>query len=164
MRSYQLAALLGFAAALSQTSPAAPSFSGTYRIAVCKSEPCSVDDVTNAVVHGYVVLNDAPIDPSTVPSDAASRLRRNSVIPSWNACFALNGSSGIARTYAGIGGAAFTVWSIIDSTRGIVQFRLFQSPDSNHTTRATLTGPDLRGVGTSFGAGVAARMERGAMT
>jgi hypothetical protein len=149
--------VFGFAvASLAVAQP--PRLSGTYRIAICKVEPCSVDDTTNVVVGGILVLSDSQVTPAHFPeatvrrmTNSANRWRREGT----NACFALQRRRLEPRTYAGIGEVALTNWTAVPGNPASVDFGLYRSPDAGNRVKATITAGALRGTGTSSGAGVA---------
>src|SRR6185503_416858 len=134
--------------------PARAQVAGTYRIAVCKSAPCSPADTTHALVWGLLVLNDAPLPFASLPDSARRLLLRYTVPARSNACYALSRARGDVPTYAGMSGAGTTRW-LRDSTSGALEFGLYRSPDAQHSVRAVLQGNTLSGTGSSSGAGAA---------
>ena len=150
--STRLAVLTMLAACALAAGPAAGQVAGTYRIAVCKSAPCTPADTAHALAWGLLVLNDAPLPFASLP-DSARRLRVQYSVPARNnACYALSRAPGNARTFAGIDGAGTTRW-LRDSVSGALEFKLFWSLDAFHSVRAVPRGDTLRGTGMSWGTG-----------
>jgi hypothetical protein len=151
----ELVILSMLAASFLTARPAAGQVAGTYRVAVCKSGPCTPADTAHALVWGLLVLNDEPLPFASLP-DSARRLRVQYSVPARsNACYALHRASGDPQTYAGIRGAGTTRW-LRDTTSGLLEFGLYRSPDARHVVRAALRGDTLSGTGTSSGPGIAA--------
>jgi len=153
-RRIGLLVLLVFTAAPVVAQPVNARVAGTYRIAVCKSAPCTPADTAHALAWGLLVLNDAPLPFASLPDSSRRLLVRYSVQARNNGCYALTRAEGNPRTYAGIGGAGTTHW-LRDTTSGMIEFELYRSPDARHAVRAEPRGDTLRGTGTSSGVGAA---------
>lgn len=140
---------------LAGQAPAAP-MSGTWKIAICKSEPCSVDDTASAHVHGFVVFSDGAVTLDMFPAETR-RLLSTGVRPGApaNGCFALVRNTPALRTYAGIRQAGLIMWSA-GAGGTEVRFPLYQSLDASHRVTARVSGGELRGTGVSSGARSAA--------
>lgn len=154
-KGIELAILCMLVASSLAARPASGQVAGTYRIAVCKSGPCTPADTAHALVWGLVVLSDEPLPFASLP-DSSRRLRVQYSVPARsNACYALRRALGDPQTYAGLRAVGTTRW-LRDTTSGLLEFGLYRSPDARHVVRAVLRGDTLIGTGTSWGAGIAA--------
>lgn len=153
-RAIALAILVTLASSSAAAQPTPAKVAGTYRIAVCKSAPCSPTDTARALAWGLLILNDAPLPFASLPDSARRLLVRYAVPERSNACYTLRRADGNPRTYAGISGAGTTRWQR-DTTSGALVFTLYRSPDAVHTVRAAVRGDTLSGGGISSGAGAA---------
>ena len=156
-------------AAVAIRSPAAQGpITGTYRIAICKSEPCSIADTANVVVRGHIVLSDSAVTAAHFPEGRARqrqqpRERMYSRDGGANACYALQRLRLEPRTFAGIGEVALSRWSLVAASWSggpleprTFEFGLYRSPDAGTKLIATVTNGVLRGRAQSAGAGAAA--------
>jgi hypothetical protein len=129
---------------------------GTYRVAVCTIGPCAPGDSARALVLGYLVLTDAPLDTAALPDSARRLLAGSFLRGAANGCYVLGRGGAPGETYAGAGRVAATRWRADPGEPGVLRFVLYRSPDASHEVRAALTPDGLRGRGVSRGAGVAA--------
>ena|SRR5438034_1990418 len=128
--------------------------SGTYRIAVCKSVPCTPGDTTNAVAWGRLTLFDSALVLSSFPQSLLRVLHTRYLRSPANACYALLRRSPEPQTYAGAMGAGTTRWDR-ESGSDDISFTLYRSPDARHVVHARIDRDSLHGTGESWGAGEA---------
>jgi hypothetical protein len=117
------------------------SGAGTYDVLLC-SEPCIRADSANALAKGVVVLNSVPI-----------RFAHDLFNPNPNGCFRFSRSPKL-QSYAVLMNAGYTGWRLSGGGDSIT-FDTYRSPDAGHDIQAILTDTGFRGVGHSWGAGVA---------
>src|SRR5437762_1182972 len=95
------------AIALEASAQSGSAVRGTYRIAVCKTAPCTPGDTTNAIVVGRLVLFDSALHTTTVHSLRWPFNTHYLRAPA-NGCYALQGRPSASHTYAA--GAGTTRW------------------------------------------------------
>jgi hypothetical protein len=164
----RIVVLLVAIAAVAIRSPAAQSpHSGTYRIVICKTEPCSLADTANVVVRGHIVLSDSAVTAAHFPEGRARQLQQSRE-RMWardggaNGCYALQRLRLEPRTFAGISEVALSRWSLVAASRSggpietrEFEFGLYRSPDAGTKLIATVTNGVLRGRARSDGSGSA---------
>ncbi len=144
--------LFSGAAGAQQSGPPV-TVDGTYDLFICR-DGCKGADYARAYVFGRLVLRLDTIAIREIP--AAQRRHFEFARPMFggaNGCFALYPLHKRSDSYAGIEPAGLIHWRR-DST-GTVRLNLYQSPDAWYVVALNPGPEELRGHGTSFGAGAA---------
>jgi hypothetical protein len=127
-----------------------PSIAGTWRIAVCKRQPCAPDDSANVLVGGTLVLSDTTYGVAAFPDSLRFSLLRFTRLGPRNGCSITAARRPAPGTFAGIGGVELLAWTQQPPNR--VALELHQSADFAYRMQLTVAGDQLRGTGKSWGA------------
>lgn len=135
------------ASAQAKTVNRARALPGTYQVVFCR-HMCTMADSDTAIATGYIVLSEAPIKLTELPTKQRayfSGLYKSVALhPTPNACFMMtkpaSGSAAAAALPVG-----FTSWEIHQRT---VHLDFFRAPDSGYTLYLILDdGATVHGVG-----------------
>ena len=122
------------------------SVGGTYRIAICKRQPCSPDDTTNIAVSGVIVLSDSNYTLAAFPDTVRFSLLRYAMSRR-NGCSATAPRRASPGTYAAIGGMELLMWTRPGPDR--VAFGLHKQAGIEYQVEIDFSGDRFKGTGKS---------------
>jgi hypothetical protein len=127
-----------------------PSVSGTYKLAICKRQPCSPDDAANTVVTGMISLSDSNYTLTAFPDSVRFIRQHRDARVRRNGCSVTTKTGAAPATFAALGGMELISWT--RDASGRVSFALHEEVGADYRVSLEVTGDRVRGTGRSVGA------------